>query len=640
MRTVAERSRVAALGAAARALRIPERLPVSQWAAKYRRLSAKSSAIPGPWLPERIPFLNAIMDALGPEHPAKQVTFAKASQVGGSECALNWLGSIIHQSPGPVLVLLPTEKLGLRWIRGRLRPMVLECGPLSRLLPLGRHSRSSNTLTELHFAGGVLYLGSANVPADLSSVPIAYLVLDEVDRMMRALVGEGAVTEIAKRRVATFQGRSKVFEISSPTDETSQIDADYRVSSRGRYWVPCPECGEAQPLVWDRVQFPEGKPQLARYACAECAALIDEQAKGEMLARGEWRHEAPELVDEHIGFHVSGLYTPRGLGDSWADHAFAWEAARGQSTKLQVFYNTRLGLVWVGEKRRIEWEELKRRAEPYRLRELAPGIFLLTAGVDVQKDRLEVQVVGWGRGEQATVVDYHVLTGDTTRPEVWQQLDEYLERPLASAGGVPMRVVVTMVDAGYNTDHVYAFTRPRRTRGIFASKGSQIATKAPIGRPSYPDMRKRGRKVERDVRGVELYVLGVSALKTWLFEQLGADVGRDGALVTPAARHFRFAEALGDEYFRQVTSETFDPKRGWATTQHERNEALDTIILARAAAMHPLAGVHKFNEADWSRLEHLYEPKGDAKAAPKQGGGAPPTLPGGGFLPSPAVTST
>ena len=608
MLRIDERSRFAALEAAARALRIPERLSVSAWAARYRRLSAKSSALPGPWDPTRIPFLNAIMDALGPEHPAKQVTFAKSSQVGGSECGLNWLGSIIHQSPGPVLVLLPTEKLGLRWIRGRLRPMVLEAPVLSRLLPLGRHSRSSNTLTELHFPGGVLYLGSANVPADLSSVPIAYLLLDEVDRMPRALEGEGAVTEVAKRRVATFAGRSKVFEISSPTDESSQIDADYRVSSRGRFWVPCPDCGEFQTLVWDRVNYPPGRPKEARYACAACGALVDESAKGEMLARGEWRHEVRELETEHIGFHINGLYTPVGLGDTWAEHAASWEAARGSATRQQVFYNTRLGLVWKGERKTLEWEALKRRAEPYKLREIPPGVLVLTSHTDVQADRLETQIVGWGRGEQATVVDYQIHVGDPTRDEVWDALDAYLERPLTSARGVPMRLSASLVDAGYLPTAVLKFTRPRRARGVYASRGSHVATKDPIGRPSYPDAKRRGRRVQPDRRGAELYLLGVSRIKEWLFEQIRADVGDDGEVVPPSKRHIRFSAALPDEYFRQLAAEKFDPKDGWVL-QYERNEALDTFVGARAAALHHAVGIDRYSEADWARLEALYEPK-------------------------------
>lgn len=609
--TLAQRSQVSALRAMARGLRVPPWLSPATWAAERRRLSAKSSAMPGKWDPSRIPFLNAIMDALGSRHPARLVTFCKSAQTGGSECGLNWIGQVIDVEPGPMLVLMPTEKLGLRWVRGRLRPMVLESPTLNRKLRLGRQSKSSGgTLTELHFPGGVIYLGSANVPSDLSSVPVQRLLLDEVDRMARIIEGEGNPIELAKRRVAAYQGRSKCFQVSTPTDDASPIANDYAASSRGRYYVPCPHCEAMQVLRWENLKYTPDDPSDARMACVECGVLIDEAFKGQMLERGEWRHERPDLVGEHIGFHVNGLYTPSGLGDSWADNARAYEVARDDPAKRQVFRNTRLGEIDLGGKVRVDWEEMSKRAEPYALRTIPSGIFALTAGVDVQQDRVEAQIVGWGRGERAAVIDYRIIEGDVTDEETWKALDDYLAAPIANEYGVEMRISCALVDAGNWQKSVLDFTRPLRGRSIFASRGSHILARQPIGRPSFPDTRKlRGKDVPDDRLGARLYTLGVSELKKVLYARLRADGGHGESPTTPATRFVRFPAGLPDEYFRQLVAEEFNPdKRKWLPLR-ERNEALDTMIYAMAAAMHEatFGGVHRWREADYARLKQLCE---------------------------------
>lgn len=624
MLSLQQRSQVAALRAFARGLRVPERISPSRWAAERRRLSAKSSALPGKWDPGRIPFLNAIMDALDSRHPAKQVSFCKSAQTGGSECGLNWIGWVIDVAPGPMLVLMPTEKLGLRWVRGRLRPMILESPTLNGKLRLGRQSKSTGaTLTELHFPGGVIYLGSANVPSDLSSVPVMYLLLDEVDRMARVIDGEGNPIELAKRRLATYQGRSKIFAISTPTDDASPIAKDYAESSRGRYYVPCPHCDAMQVLRWENLKYSPEDPSDARMACEECGALIDESCKGQMLSRGEWRHERPELVAVRVGFHVNCLYTPAGLGDSWSDNARAFEIAKQDPAKRQVFRNTRLGEIDVGGKVRVDWESTSKRAEPYAMRTIPNGIFALTAGADVQQDRIEVQILGWGRGERAAVIDYRVIDGEVTDADTWQELDDYLAAPIVNGFGVEMLVACAMVDAGNWQQAVLNFTRPLRGRNIFASRGSTVLSRPPIGRPSYPDTRRvKGRDVPDDRRGARLYMLGVGELKKVLYARLRADGGHGDAATTPATRFMRFPEGLPDEYFRQLVAEEFNPGlRKWVALR-ERNEALDTAIYAMAAALHPAThgGVHLWRDADYARLEQLYEPaeqaKEDAKPPP------------------------
>ena len=631
-------ARSAARQAFADGLAVRVRHGVAGWAERFRRLASKSSAEPGPWRTARIPFLRGIMDALDEGHPAGLVVFEKSAQVGGSECGLNWLGETIDESPAPTLVLLPTDYDGKRFVRGRFHPMIASTPSLRKKIPLGRRGDAEgNTLEEKHFPGGVLYVGSANVPSDLSSVPIAKLLLDEVDRMPVEIEGEGDPVEIAKRRCATFQGRSKVFEISTPTDEeTSRIDADYRASSRGRYFVPCPHCEAMQVLEFGNLRYTPADPSDARFACVECGALIDEHHKTDMLARGEWRHERPELCESAIGFHIWAAYTPIGLGDSWAKIAADYESVRRNVRKLRVFTNTVLGRAFRGARLKLEAEEIASRAEGYKLRTIPPGYLILTAGVDVQHDRVEVQVLAHGPDEVCAVVDYAVIYGSPTGSELWAELDAYLAAPIANSFGVAMRVSCALVDAGNWQHEVTNFTRSRRARGIFASKGASQLGRVPIGKPMPVDGTYRGTTYKR---GADLYLVGGVVLEKALYARLAAD-----AAALPSQRSIRFGGrdqetgGLPSNYFESLAGETFDPAKGkWVKRPgHERNEALDTFVLALAAAMHQSTQIHRMQAADWQRIRETVEPKEGAKpaAAPELGKEAIAKV--GGFLPTSA----
>ena len=209
---------VAGLEALAKAFEPRRPLSISAWAARHRILSGKSASEPGRWRNDRIPYLAAIMDALGPRDPARIIVFVASSQVGKSECGLNWIGSTCHQLPASFLALFPTEKVARKWVRTRLDSMIATTPELRVLIPLGRKSNTSNTLQEKHGPGFVLYTGSANIPDDVASISVPNLLLDEVDRMPLALEDEGDPIELAMRRLATFP-RSKCFMTSTPTTE-------------------------------------------------------------------------------------------------------------------------------------------------------------------------------------------------------------------------------------------------------------------------------------------------------------------------------------------------------------------------------------------------------------------------------------
>lgn len=580
-------------------------LKVSEWADRYRRLSGKGASEPGPWRTDRIPFLREIMDVLSIDHPAREVVFKKSTQVGGTEVGLNWLGYVIDHAPAPFLAVLPTVEVGIRWSKQRLSPMIAESPALRKRIAPTSSRDGGNTMTLKEFPGGIAIIGGANSAASLASMPMKFVLMDEVDKYPRDVggedgAGEGDPVDLAEARTTTFP-RRKIFKISSPTIKSlSRIDKDWEQSDQRRYYVPCPECGHKQVLLREHLVVPEGHPEEAKFACTGCGVLIEEHHKTWMLEQGEWRPTFPER--DIVGFHISAWYTPLGLGKTWGQHARKLQQVQSDPVRLKVFVNTVDGDCYADPSEKLDWQVLKDRAEAYGLRTVPKGVLVITAGVDVQGNRLAVQLVGWGREQRSWTLDWLEIPGDPTKEEVWEKLDEYLMRPLVNAFGVQLRVEAVGVDAGYLQDRVLHYTRVRRHRNVFALKGIDSASKTILSTATKPDKNRRGRTSKRSA---DLWLVSSSAAKEMLFLRMQ----NDGKLKVGEDRMVRFSQDLGEEYFTQLTAEIYDPrKRAWVKVQ-TRNEALDTMVYALAATYHPNLRLHTMREADWLRLEQIFEPQ-------------------------------
>lgn len=578
---------------------------VSDWADENRRLAPEGASEPGPWRTSRTPYLREVMDCLSPHHPSREVVMMTSTQIGKTEVGLNWIGSVVEWNPGPMLVVQPTTNVAKRWSKQRLAGMIRETPSLRRIL--GEKSRDGDNATFLKtFPGGVIIVGGANSAPDLSSMPIKYLFLDEVDRYPADVGadkdgrGEGDPVKLAERRTSTFP-RRKIFKCSTPTIESlSGINKAWINSDQRRYFVPCPHCSEKQVLRWDNLKWPDGRPQEAQYVCEHCGAFIPEHHKPAMLEAGEWRATSPGR--EVIGFHLNALYTPIGLGDSWAEHAVEWERIKSDPGARKAFTNTVLGECHKDPNEKVDWKELQSRAESTPLRVIPKGCLVLTLGVDVQGNRLAVQLVGWGREQRSWVLDWLEIPGDPTRDEVWEKLDAYRLQPLVNAFNVPMRVTATAVDAGYLQDHVLRYTRTRRHENVFAVKGFDTASKTILSTATRPDRNKKGRTSKR---GADLWLVSSGAAKELLFLRLKGD----GETAHAHERMVRFPAGLGEEYYTQLTAEIYDPaKRQWVK-QQARNEALDTMVYAIAATYHPSVRLHVLREPDWAKLESVLEPQ-------------------------------
>lgn len=590
-------------------------LTVSEWADTHRMLSPRSSAEHGPWQTSRTPYLRAIMDALSPTHPAETVVFVKSAQVGGTECGLNWVGYVIHRSPGPMLFVSPTVELSKRTSRQRLEPLIDESPALSGLIATPRERDSHNTIFSKEFPGGIIVLTGANSAVGLRSMPARFLFFDEVDAYPASADDEGDPVSLARVRAQTFQ-RRKTLMVSTPTIAgLSRIEAEFdRCDQQFDYHVPCPHCGLRQVLVFERLRWEAGEPDRVQYECAGCRKAIPEHAKTRMLAEGEWIARRPGR-GRSLGFRISGLYSPFGWL-SWAQIAKEHEQAQGRSELLRVFTNTRLGQSYAESAEQPDWRRLYDRRETYEQWTVPTGGLFLVAGVDVQLNRVEVELVAYGRGLESWSVGYLVVPGEIAREETRQQLTAFLAREFSTAWGASMRIMCLCIDAGYSSTHVYKWARQHKqpfygpagsiARGphvVAAIKGDdkwgQIIASASTS--------EQGNK-KRGVR-----VFSVAKYQAWreLYDFLRLDPPTDaewaaGTRFPPGYCHF---PEYHEDYFKQLCGPRFViehdtkgvAKAKWVKDPSIPAEVPDARAYARAAAA--LCGMDRFREKDWLALE-------------------------------------
>lgn len=610
-------------------------LTVSEWADAYRRLPKKSSAEPGPWRTDRTPYLREIMDCLSSSSEVHEIVFMKGAQVGGTEALLNGLGYIIDHAPGPTIVVQPTVDLAKRFSRQRVDPLVTITPRLQRKILPPRHRESGNTMLSKDFPGGQLVITGANSAVGLRSMPAQYAFLDEIDGYPVDVDEEGSPISLVEARQRTF-ARFKRAKVSTPTIEgRSPIQEAYEASDQRRYYVPCPDCGHEQPLEFKQLAWTQiGRPPAqAAYRCRACEYVIEHHHKTTLLARGRWVAERPDRTGRVRGYHLSALYAPAGW-ISWGDIAQMFVATHKNPERYRVFVNTVLGEVWTLQGEAPEWEPLMRRRDAYALGTVPLGALLLTLGVDVQKDRLVYEVVGWGRGRRSWSIDYGEIPGDPADLDrgPWGQLDEVLAREYPhTVTGVPLQIRIAAVDSGYHTQTVYAWARKYPSNRVIAVKGVDHGGVL-VGTPSPVEITDRGRRLKR---GGRVWPVCGAIAKSELYGWLRLTASPDAP---DPPGYCRFPH-YGEEYFKQLTAEqlvTHQTRRGFVRVEWElipgrQNHALDTRVYNRAAAA--LAGLDRFTEADWAAREQalgVRPPNEETDPdTPSPIGTAPPAHPSG-----------
>ena len=619
----------------------PPRLAVSDWAERYRILSAKDSAEPGPYRVARTPYAREPMDCLSQDSPVEEVILMWGAQTGKTSIGSNWLAYLIDTNPGPVMIVQPTIDMAKRYSRQRLAPMIEDSPRLRAKVRDNRSRDDANTILLKDFAGGFLAVAGANSAAGLRSMPVRDLFLDEVDGYPLDADGEGDPCALAEARQSTFHRRKRLRTSTPTVRDVSRIEAAYLAADRCRYEVPCPHCGQAQVLEWGSGKpwgikwnaFAGGEPDPAsvRYVCRHCGAEIAEHHKAAMLPAGRWVPERPGAQGGRVrSFHLSSLYAPLGWL-SWADLVAEWHAAiakkdQGDTSLLRVFLNTRLAETWNQVHQRTDAAQLKAQAReaPFPLRLVPREALVLTAGVDVQDNRLECVVWGYGRGGHMWTVDYRVLYGDPGTARVWQDLDAYLETRWPHAGGQTIGLDGVGVDTqGHYTHNVYLYCMAREHRRIHAVRGDPKSGKPIVaGRPSLQDVNATGGIVRS---GVRLWHVGTDTAKDLLFARLKLGL-------------VHLSPELPDEFFEHLAAEARvayrtargDEYRYVPVRPGARNEALDCTVYSLFCA--DRMKLDTYTDAEWRRLETiLCPPTADLFAQPQaapQPLPAPPAVPG------------
>lgn len=551
-----------------RGLEPDPQLTVSEWADRYRVLPP-TSAEPGPWRTARVPFLAGVMDALSVSSPFERVVFMKGAQIGGTEAGLNWLGYVIAHAPGVTLLVMPSIDMIRRNSRTRIDPLIETTPQIRRLVAPQKARERGNTLAQKDFPGGTLIMTGANAPTGLRSTPVRYLFLDEIDGYPADADGEGDPVALAIQRTATYRGRRKIFMVSTPTIHgVSRIEKAYAESDQRRFETPCPHCGEPFTIEWRHVRWDNGDPKTAHVICPH-GCIIEEAHKTQMLAAGYWTATA-EGDGRTAGFHVSGLLTPF---EPWSEIVADFLAAKDDPPRLQAWVNTRLGEAWEDrDTAPVFAETLAARAEEWG-DALPSAVECITAGVDVQNDRLEVELVAWGPGDESWSVAYEILWGDPAHSEVWQSLDAVLSQRFPTEDDRRLPVAATAIDSGGGrTADVLRYAAARQNRRIWPIKGR--------GGPGVPAWPKRPPKPQRR-RPAPVYIVGVDGLKGTLMARLRVAQAGPGYCHFPLERDANWFAGLVSErpirrYVRGVA------KIEWVLDTGVRNEPLDCRVYAMA----------------------------------------------------------
>jgi len=575
-------------------LRPDPALTVSEWSDDHRMLSNKASAEPGRWRTDRTPYLREIMDSLSVYDPTQRVVFMKSAQIGGTEAGNNWIGYVMHHAPGPMLYVLPTVEIAEKASKQRIAPMLDESPALRELVAPSRSRDSGNTLLSKEFRGGVFMMTGANSAAGLRSMPIRWLFMDEVDAYPSDVEGEGSPIALAEKRTTTFS-RRKILLVSTPTEkETSRIDLEYERSDKRRYFVPCPHCGREQWLRWRGYNDDQGDPRAkeyrlvwadadrtqAAYVCEECGALIEERHKTAMLQAGRW---VPTAGGDGLtkGYHINSLYSPAGW-KTWPEILREFDQASKDPALLKTFVNTTLGEPFEEAfSIRLDAEGLAKRAGGYPMMTVPEQGLVITAGCDVQRNRVEIVQRAWGPGEESWLVNRAVIHGDPQRPELWQEVLDVLDMEFEHATGARLKTYAAAVDSGdgETTHAVYQFARDQRLRHVLAVKGMSQPGKVVLGKPTKQDINVRKQTIKR---GVDLWPYGSDTAKSTIYQRLKN--------TDPGPGTYHWPDGTDEEYFEQLTAEkqvtkmvNGFPKRVWVKKDSARNEVLDCEGMALAA---------------------------------------------------------
>jgi phage terminase large subunit GpA-like protein len=557
----------------AKSIRPPPKLKVSEWADKHRQLSRESSASPGQWDTNRVPWAREWMDADN-DPTIVEGWVMKSAQVAWTSSLENIIGYNADADPSPQMLVQPTLQGAEDFSKTRLAPMVRDTPKLRGTFTDAKTRDSANTLLRKKYTGGHLILAGANSPAGLAMHPIRKLYFDEVDRYPPSAGTEGNPTAIAMKRTLAFWNR-KILGGSTPTMKgASEIESRYESGDKRQWWVPCAHCEDWQVLKWSQVQWHSSDPDTARYGCEHCGVQWTDVERWASTMLGKWKAQKPfkGIASWHINAIASTFVRLSEIVKEFLD-------SKDDPEKLKTFTNTVLAETWEETGgQTLATGPLLERKEQYTAKSIPAGVLMLTIGGDTQDDRVELQLQGWGADEEMWILDQIVVRGDPDNIEFWKKdVDSHLLQRRVTEDGRELAVEAVCIDSGgHHTQRVYDFVVSRKRRRVFAVKG-----RGGPGILAWPKKVRRGGKSRASV-----YVLGVDTIKGILY-------GRLRMVNEPGPSYIHLPATTDEEFVRQLTSEKAFPKKvkgrqvlAWEPKSKDiRQEAQDCWIYGYAAML-------------------------------------------------------
>lgn len=558
----------------------PEKLLPHAWSEKYVQIPA-GNAKPGPVRFSNAPFqIEPLNMVTNPE--CYRITLMWGAQTGKSQVQLMAMGFCIDHDPQSQMMMQPSEGDLTTWLNAKFDPMVESTPAIKEKMAKPRSREGVNNQKMKSYPGGFLMFAWSGSPRTMRGRSAPKIFCDEVDGYEP--LPEGSPVSLIWQRAATFGDQRFLFETSTPTVKgASFIETSFEAGDQRRFYVPCPHCKEKQTLQWSNVDWDKDKnekgetidhyPETARYICKRCGAPWNDAERFAAIRNGEWVGAKP--FRGHASYHLSELYSMfRRLRDIVI--SFLEKKA---ANDLQTFINVSLAETWEEGGEQVDHHILMNRLEEYPA-ELPAGVVVLTAGVDIQHDRIELELVGWGVGYESWSIEYQVFYGDTSLPEKhpdspWRELTKYRDETWLHENGDQLKILCMTVDSSDQTDHVYNYCKGKAGRRVFPIKGVHG-----FGRPivSSPTRKRNGKKT---VRAVDMFPVGVDEAKTIVMRRLGIKEAGPG--------YCHFPDNRDQEFFEQLTAEKLItryrkgfPHREWHKTR-ERNEALDCRVYALAA---------------------------------------------------------
>lgn len=521
-------------------LKPPPKLTASEWANKHVVLSTEDSAEPGKYTTDRAPYQKEMLDAIS-QPDVEKVVYMTGSQIGKTQLMKNVLGYFIDYYPSPIMYMLPTLDIGKEQSKNRISPFIRDTKVLAEKMADPKVRDSGNTLLNKTFPGGYLAIVGANSPAGLASRPIRVLLADEIDRYPASAGTEGDPLSLAEKRTNTFYNRKHLY-VSTPLGKgTSRIEKLYYSGTQEVWHLKCPVCGDYVHPTWDKFTSDVSAKQY--YLCCDhCGTLSEEFEWKRLYSEGKWVVNAPENLDRNNcrSFHMNSFGSPWA---SWAKLQAKYEdACKLGEVGLKTFFNTEMGIPYEAETDSMRSDELYDRKEEY-VAELPEGVLVLTAGVDTQDDRLECEVVGWGKDYESWGIQYFRLYGDPAQDAVWKELDDILlHRKWSFADGRKRGISTTCIDSGGNkTKAVYKYCAKRVHNRVYPIKGyggagRDLIDGLPTKLPKYK---------------IRLFKLGVDTGKDLIMSYLAQQEGEAGYC------HFPLAPDKGynQKYFEGLLAE-------------------------------------------------------------------------------------